>query len=146
MPRRFRGRVLARPRRVPRSEPGLGVGPEPVQQPQIDLVVRERQPVAGGHPRHRLGAQSVAHPRDQHLERLDRVGRRLVGPDLLDQALVRDPRRVQRQGRQQRRHPLARDGLALPAHPVEQGQGGGHARQDRSACRRRLGGRRTVWP
>jgi hypothetical protein len=93
---------------------------------RVDLVRRNPEPVAVLGARH--GVRTAAGPRagHEHLERLRRVGRRLVGPDVLDQPVGAHRSAACERG-EQGLGTLADDGLAVPAHPVEQGQDDRHS-------------------
>ena len=86
----------------------------------------DAEPVAVAVPDQHVGPALRAHPRDQHLQRLGRVGRPLVAPDHVDQRRVGHPGRRQRERGQQGSRPLPRERSALPAHVVEEAQGRSH--------------------
>ena len=95
----------------------------------VDLGRVDAEPVAGGVAHDRVGAAGGPRARDQHLQALRRVGRRLVAPDQVDQPLAaHGPPAGGRQRRQQRLRTLPGDGGSPPAHVPEQGQGEGHRR------------------
>ena len=103
---------------------GGGVARERGEPDAVDLGGVDAEPVAGGVAHDRVGAQRGPRARDQHLQALRRVRRRLVAPDEVDQPLGADrPPAGGGQRRQQRLRALARDRRPPPAHVPEQRQG-----------------------
>ena len=119
---------------------GGGVAHEPGKPAAVDLGGLDAEPVAGGVAHDRAGAEGGPRARDQHLEALRRVRRRLVAPDQVDQPLGADrPPGVGGQRRQQRLRTLPRDRRTPPAHVPEQRQGDRHAASLRTPLRRAAG-------
>ena len=106
---------------------GDGVAHERGEPDAVDLGRVDPEPVADGVAHDRAGAERGPRARDQHLQALRPVHRRLVAPDEVDQPLAAyRPPAGGRQRRQQRLRTLPRDGGSPPAHVTEKGQGDGH--------------------
>jgi len=93
----------------------------------VDLGGTDAEPVAGRVAHDRVGPVRGAGARDEDLERLRRVGRRVVAPDELDEPLVRHraPLRGRQRG-QQRAGTIAGDGCSAPPHVLQQRQRHAH--------------------
>jgi len=113
-------------RRVTGTQALAGLLHQVCQEKCIHLVGFDAEPVATGLPGHHGGVALGAHPGDQHLQRLERVGRQVVVPDDLDQPGVRDTGGTECERSQEGRRPLPRQSRSPPADVVEQTQGGGH--------------------
>ena len=108
-------------------ERGGGVAHERGEPDAVDLGRVDPEPVADGVAHDRPGAERGPRARDQHLQALRRVRRRLLAPDQVDQPLgAHRPPAGRRQRRQQRLRTLPRDRGSPPAHVPQQGQGDGH--------------------
>ena len=127
-----------RPGGVAGVEGGPGLAGQPAQQQRVDVVGRYAEPVPAVVPNHAVRAQGRPDPGHQHLERLGRVGGLVLGPDQVDQPAVGDALGSRGQRREQCRDPITGNGPALPGHPVEERQRGGHPV--------RIGGPSWSWP
>ena len=82
-----RVRGLARPAVAERP---ARAGDELLEPRRVQLVRLDREPVAGSSSLEPLASDRVAEPVDVNLERLHGGTRRLLAPDVVDQALARD--------------------------------------------------------
>ena len=115
-------------RSVARREPGAGRRDQRVQPQHVDVVVGQAEAVSARGAHHDLRRRRGPGPRHHHLQRLRRVRRPVIAPQLGGQPLVtRTVRRLPDQHREQRLRPLPRDGCTAPPDTVEQGEGGAHA-------------------
>jgi hypothetical protein len=88
--------------------------------PRVDLVGREAEPVTPAGPLDRLGGGRGPGAGHQHLQRLAGIGRRLVGPHLIDQLVVGQPARTGvHECAQERGGTVAGDLVAFPGDLVE---------------------------
>ena len=104
------------------GERTAGVRHQALEDPGVDRVVGEGEPVPTVGARDRLGPQLRPEPRDEHLQRLARDGRRVVAPHLVDQAQVGHARGMQGQGGQQVGRTASGDRGAVVRHLVEEPQ------------------------
>ena len=90
--------------RVPLLERSPPLGQQPLEAVQVELAGLDVHEVAGrAREEDRVGAERLAQPRHVDLERVARRRRRVLGPQLLDQAVAGDdPVGLQQQDRQQR--------------------------------------------
>jgi hypothetical protein len=90
---------------------------ELLEAPQIELTGRDTQDVSrrSRDERRAVRAECLPKPRNVHLHRVARRRRRVVGPQLLDEAIARhDPIRAQQQHREERALPRTTQREALP--------------------------------
>jgi hypothetical protein len=116
-----RGRVVAGA-----GEPGARRRPQQHGR-GVDLLVGQREAVAGGRAGDDVGAQLRPGPGDDHLEGLGRVLGQLLRPEPLDQpGGAAAPAEVAGEQREQATRPGTGDLLTAVRHPGQQGQLDGH--------------------
>ncbi len=103
-----------------------GIGHQALEDPGVDRLGCQREPVAPVGTHDRLGSELGPQPRHQHLQRLPRDGGRVVAPHLVDQAQVGHPGGVQGERGQEVGRAGPGHRRAVVRHLVEEPQQDGH--------------------